>query len=73
MSIDGGRGSRELWRVPVGGGEPVPFNSQLLGHPGTARLHPDGRRLAIEDRQNMAIPAPDEIWVLENFLPRRGR
>jgi Tol biopolymer transport system component len=73
MSIDGGRGSRELWRVPVGGGETAPFNSQLLGHPGTARLHPDGRRVAIEDRQNMAIPAPDEIWVLENFLPRRGR
>jgi Tol biopolymer transport system component len=53
----------ELWRVAVEGGEPqrvglIPARFR------DARLHPDGRRLAILDAK-----VDFELWVMENFLP----
>lgn len=57
------RGQSELWRVPVGGGEPhrvgLPTRYQ-----GTLAIHPDGRRIAFEAGET----AP-ELWVVENLLP----
>jgi Tol biopolymer transport system component len=55
----------DLWRVAAGGGEPqrlgLNFTGQLTG---SLRLHPDGRRVAIDD-----IKVNLEVWVMENFLP----
>jgi Tol biopolymer transport system component len=55
----------QLWRVAAEGGEPqslgLTFTGQLTG---ALRLHPDGRRVAIDDiKENL------EVWVMENFLP----
>lgn len=58
----------EVWRVPVDGGAP---ESTGLSMPGTIRflrLHPDGRRLAFMG--GGSGNGSEEIWVLENFLPR---
>jgi len=55
----------QLWRVAAEGGEPqslgLTFTGQLTG---ALRLHPDGRRVAIDD-----IKENHEVWVMENFLP----
>jgi Tol biopolymer transport system component len=53
----------ELWRVAAEGGEPrriglIPARFR------DARLHSDGRRMAIFD-----VKVDFELWVLENFLP----
>jgi len=55
----------QLWRVAAEGGQPqslgLTFTGQLTG---ALRLHPDGRRVAIDDiKMNL------EVWVMENFLP----
>ncbi|MEE8239862.1 MAG: hypothetical protein V3R16_01225 [Nitrospirales bacterium] len=54
----------ELWRIPVGGGEPRKLNLGVkVSH---LSLHPDARRIAFTG------PDPkggDEVWVMENFLP----
>ena len=54
-----------VWRIPASGGEarklaiPVKGLRQLV-------VHPDGKRVA------MWVQEPgSEIWVLENFLPRK--
>jgi Tol biopolymer transport system component len=56
----------QLWRVAAEGGEPqslgLSFTGQLTG---ALRLHPDGRRVAIDD-----IKTNLEVWVMENFLPK---
>jgi hypothetical protein len=61
--------SYEIWRIPLGGGEPqitpLPYRCDSL------RVHPDGRRLGLTLRE-----ISDEIWALENFLsssPRETR
>jgi Tol biopolymer transport system component len=55
----------QLWRVAAEGGEPqslgLTFTGQLTG---ALRLHPAGRRVAIDD-----IKVNLEVWVMENFLP----
>jgi Tol biopolymer transport system component len=53
----------ELWRVAAEGGEPrriglIPARFR------DARLHPDGRRVAILDAE-----VNFEVWEMENFLP----
>jgi len=53
----------ELWRVPAEGGEPQRIGL-IPGRFRDARLHPDGRRIAIFDAK-----VNFEVWVLENFLP----
>jgi Tol biopolymer transport system component len=54
----------QLWRVPAEGGEPQRLGLNVVGQlTGELRLHPDGRRVAIDDiRVNL------EVWVVENFL-----
>ncbi len=56
----------QLWRVAAEGGEPqslgLTFTGQLTG---ALRLHPDGRRVAIDD-----VKLNLEVWVMENFLPK---
>ena len=54
-----------LWRVAATGGEPENMGiSGLL----TPRVHPDGRRIAFEVREDL----PSSVWTLENFLPKTG-
>jgi Tol biopolymer transport system component len=55
----------ELWRVPVDGSEAVKLD--WISHGQTSfSVHPDGRQLAFAAAEQKR---PDEIWVLENFLP----
>jgi hypothetical protein len=62
----------EVWSIPVEGGPPrkvdlggrvprIPVNDADLRKP--IRIHPDGRRIAIETTEPKV-----EIWVMENFL-----
>jgi Tol biopolymer transport system component len=55
----------QLWRVAAEGGEPhylgLDFTGQLTGE---LRIHPDGRRVAVDD-----VKVNLEMWVMENFLP----
>jgi hypothetical protein len=55
----------ELWVVPVDGG---PHRKvELAVENGSAfAIHPDGQRIVY-----MAGVAKSELWVLENYLPRR--
>jgi len=56
----------QLWRVAAEGGEPQRLGLNVAGHlTGELRLHPDGRRVAIDD-----VKVNLELWVLENFLPK---
>ncbi|MCK4838856.1 MAG: PD40 domain-containing protein [Desulfobulbaceae bacterium] len=56
----------QLWRVAAEGGEPqwlgLNFDGQLTG---SLRMHPDGRRVAIDE-----IKWNQEMWVMEYFLPK---
>jgi Tol biopolymer transport system component len=55
----------QLWRVAAEGGEPQRLGLSITGQlTGALRLHPDGRRVAIDD-----IEVNLEVWVMENFLP----
>jgi len=58
----------ELWRLPIDGGEPHKVNLKLEGSGlnGSLHIHPDGRSVAFQRR---LAPKPEEVWVLENFLP----
>jgi Tol biopolymer transport system component len=62
--VKGKAGQWQLWRVPAEGGEQQRIGliaaRQLQG----VRLHPDGRRVAIND-----VKVDLEVWVMENFLP----
>jgi len=53
----------ELWRVAAEGGEPQRIGL-IPARFRDARLHPDGRRVAILDAE-----VNFEVWVMENFLP----
>lgn len=55
----------ELWRFPVEGGPPVKVALPMEGVR-DLRLHPDGRHLAFT-----AGNSGTDLWVMENFLPRR--
>jgi Tol biopolymer transport system component len=60
------RKGSELWRAPLDGGQPSRLDVTLDPAIGPFRVHPDGRRIVME----MHGPVkPDEVWVLENFLP----
>jgi Tol biopolymer transport system component len=69
---DKSTGDREVWRVWVDGAQPqkLDLNVDFLGPQPASdqRLHPhpDGKRVAFAATE----PAkPDEVWVMENFLP----
>jgi len=54
----------ELWRVSIDGGAPEKLGLSMQNLRDT-RLHPDGRQIAFT-----AGEGSDEVWVLENLLPR---
>jgi Tol biopolymer transport system component len=56
----------EVWWAPVDGREP----RRLLTLPNFSRvhIHPDGQRVVFSESESTTIP--DELMVLENFLPR---
>jgi Tol biopolymer transport system component len=54
----------QLWRVPFEGGEPQRIGLIAAHQLQAVRLHPDGRRVAIND-----VKVDLEVWVMENFLP----
>ncbi len=61
---DAGDKPDELWRIPVGGGEPRTLNLGVkVSH---LTLHPDGRRIAFA---SLEPGGGQEVWVMENFLP----
>ncbi|MEE8378280.1 MAG: hypothetical protein V3R45_07885, partial [Candidatus Aminicenantaceae bacterium] len=56
----------DVWRIPVAGGEPQKLELSMLRlmH---MRIHPDGRKIAFTG--SLQLPS-NEIWVMENFLPK---
>jgi len=65
-SQEGSKDVRELWIVPVSGGEPQEAGlsmAQLL----LLRVSPDGKNIAFTAREQ---PEKSEVWVMENFLPK---
>jgi Tol biopolymer transport system component len=57
----------QLWRVATDGGEPQKLGLNFAGQlTGELRLHPDGRKVAID-----GIKVNLEVWVMENFLPNQ--
>jgi len=58
-------GISELWRIPIAGGEPqkTGLSAESMG---IVAPHPDGRRIAFDSGSRSG--APNELWVLENFL-----
>jgi len=66
-------GQPELWRVPLDGGTPArlgpfPFPDQIS----SLKVHRDGRQFAFVQGDD-SPPAPDTVWVLENFLALPGK
>jgi Tol biopolymer transport system component len=56
----------QLWSVATDGGEPQKLGLNFAGQlTGELRLHPDGRKVAID-----GIKVNLEVWVMENFLPK---
>jgi hypothetical protein len=61
--------SGDIWRLPIDGSEPRKLDLKLESDNGgidNLRVHPDGQRLTFETRTRAK---PQEVWVLENFLP----
>jgi beta-lactamase regulating signal transducer with metallopeptidase domain/Tol biopolymer transport system component len=57
-----GRKDLELWKISAAGGDPQKlWSRKSLGH---LRVHPDGERVAFNDRSTKR-----GVWVIENFLP----
>jgi Tol biopolymer transport system component len=56
-----------LWRVPLQGGDPEKMGISMpdIFFP---QMSPDGRRIAFTSREDAA----EEVWALENFLPKVG-
>jgi len=60
------RKDSELWRAPLDGRPPAKLDLKVDPNMRVFRVHPDGRQLAIQ----MRVPTrPEEVWVLQNFLP----
>jgi Tol biopolymer transport system component len=66
---------RDAWRVPTDASAPQTLDldvdslGQFFNSDQRMHVHPDGRRVAFA----AAEPArPDEVWMLENFLPSPG-
>ncbi|MGH9253546.1 MAG: LpqB family beta-propeller domain-containing protein [Vicinamibacterales bacterium] len=60
------RGDKSLWKVPAAGGQPEKVGIPMENIKNLA-VHPDGRQLVFD----AATGEPtEEIWALENFLPR---
>ncbi|MBL8293632.1 MAG: hypothetical protein JNN08_17425 [Bryobacterales bacterium] len=61
----GENGNDEIWRVPIGGGEPVATGLKAKRIQSIS-VHPDGRQVAIGSFGD----TQDSVWVMENYLPR---
>jgi Tol biopolymer transport system component len=57
--------SGEIWRVPVQGGTPLKLDLSVPKMESFA-LHPDNRRFAFATNEG----TKQELWVMENFLPK---
>lgn len=57
--------SRKMWRIPADGGEPQAIAGLSPNGSDGFSVHPDGRRIAF-----VAGEQKDEVWVMENFLPK---
>ncbi len=55
--------AKELWQIPVEGGEPQRLGLAMEGLR-DVQFHPDGQRIAFTSRR-----LNHEVWVMENFLP----
>ncbi len=55
-----------LWRVPVAGGQPEQLGLSMMARLKSPQVHPDGRRIFFGAAEN----GPNEVWSLENFLPK---
>jgi Tol biopolymer transport system component len=62
----GKKGMPELWRIPIASGESQRTGLSMEGIYLVAP-HPDGRRIAFDI--DAGHGSPNELWVLENFLP----
>ncbi|MDH5386318.1 MAG: tetratricopeptide repeat protein, partial [Candidatus Aminicenantes bacterium] len=63
--IKGGKtGKCELWRIPSEGGEPEKFDLTADGLI-DLNIHPEGSRIAFT-----LWHVDEEVWVMENFLPK---
>lgn len=59
---------RELWRIPVEGGDPELLQWEGMEQQIGIRFHPDGERIAFT-----AGGYAFEVWVMEDFLPGSDR
>jgi Tol biopolymer transport system component len=55
-----------IWRVPAMGGPAEQVGLSVNGRIKVPQVDPSGRRLLF----SMVDTTPEELWVLENFLPR---
>lgn len=55
----------EIWRIPVQGGTPLKLNLSIAGM-GDFAVHPDNRHFAYSVNDGTR----EELWVMENFLPK---
>ncbi len=55
-----------LWRVPAAGGSPEKASATLNARLKSPTVRPDGKQLAF----GLAENDDNEVWALENFLPR---
>lgn len=55
---------RELWQVPAAGGEPTKISLDIESMR-NLQLHPDGKRIVFTSEKIV-----QEVWVMENFLPK---
>jgi Tol biopolymer transport system component len=58
-------GKCELWRIPIEGGKPEKFDLAVDGLI-DLNIHPEGSLLAFT-----LLHVADEVWVMENFLPKK--
>jgi hypothetical protein len=59
----------ELWRVPLDGSERRKLDLNVAGMTPFS-IHPDGRQIAYGLTERAK---DDEVWVLENFLPKASK
>jgi hypothetical protein len=57
--------SSVIWRVPAQGGTPLKLDLSVPKMESFA-LHPDNHRFAFSVKEE----SKNELWVLENFLPK---
>jgi Tol biopolymer transport system component len=67
----GSRASRRLMRVPENGGNPVDTGIEFEGGVIALQIHPNGEQLLCT--VEIGADVGQDVWVMENFLPRATR